>query len=219
MIKTRVHYGEMILNNIAGSGLRNRDERIDIREVYLVCDQIVNRLAKEGFLENWKLGFGALDELWITRFEWITPTDSDDEGPSTVTLPATYVPLPDGEGISEVYLENSFQAVTKKYFDTIMIISAKQARLYRNNPAGNLEGRLACWPEGSNLVFNKPNIMADYGRVGVALVIKSAFDISDSAPYPIAANIENQLIQEATDIFLKRQFTPSDKIRDTNIQV
>lgn len=212
MIKTRVYYGEQILNNVYA--VRSRDEKIDIREVYLAIDQTVNRLAKEGFLENWKLGFGALDEMWITRFEWIDPADADDDGPSTVTLPATYVPLPKNHGIPEVYFENSFETVTKKYFDTVMVISQADSRTYRNNPAGLLQGRLACWPSGSTLVFNQPNIGAVYGRVGVALVIKSAFDISDQAPYPIPAHIESQVIQEATDIFLRRRFTPVDKVRD-----
>lgn len=214
MIRTRQYYSEQVLNNLAGSGLRNRDERIDQREVYPVLDAIINRLAKENYLENWKAGFGALDELWITRFEWITPTDSDDEGPSTIALPATYAPLPKLQGISEVYFENSFDAVTKKYFDTVLVISQSDSRSYRNNPAGQLQGRISCWPSGTSLVFNKANIGADYGRVGMALVIKSAFDISDQAPYPIPASAESQLIQEATDIFLKRRFTPSDKIRD-----
>lgn len=218
MIKTRQYYGEQVLNNIAGASLRNRDERVDIREVYLVIDQIVNRLAKEGFLENWKMGFGGVDELWLTRFEWLEPTDADDDGPSYVTLPATYSPLPKLQGINEVYFENSFDSVKKKYFDTIMVISRREFVDYRNNPAGNLEGLVACYPQGNTLVFNKPNINAVYGRVGMALVIKSSFDIADSAPFPIPASIESQLIQEATDIFLKRRFTPGDAVRENNFQ-
>lgn len=214
MIKTRIHYGEQVLNNIYA--VRSRDEKVDIREIYLVIDQIVNRLAKEGFLENWKMGYNGVDELFLTRFEWISITDPDDDGNSYFTSPAIWSALPKLQGVNNIYFQNDFNAVTKKYFDTIFIITQQDFQKYRRNPSGNLQGFLSVYPSGSTFIFNQPNVGTTYGNIGIALVIKSSFDIADSAPFPIPANVEEQVIQEATDIFLKRRFTPVDKVRDNN---
>lgn len=214
-MKTRVHYGEQVLNGLS-AGLRNRDEKIDIREVYLQLDNIVNQLAKEGFLENWKMGFGGVDDQWLTRWEWLTVTDPADEGNSYFSIPANYVPLPKNQGINEIYFKNDFDTVTKKYFNAVHVISQKDYITYRNNPAGSLQGRLAVFPQNGKFIFNQPNIASIYGDVGVALVIKNSFDISDSAPYPIPADIENRLIQECIQFFLQRRAIPTDTIRDRN---
>lgn len=212
-MKTRVHYGEEILNQLS-SGLRSRDEKIDIREVYATIDHLLNQYAKEGFLENWKLGFGQTDELWTTRFEWIQISDPTDDGPSYFATPAHYVPLSRNGGVSEVYFKNDFSAVTKKYFDTVLVISQKDSITYRNNLAGSLQGRLSVYPSGPNLVFNQPNVGAIYGDVGCRLVIKSSSDISDSAPFPIPADYENRLIQDAVQLYLRRRMIPADLVRD-----
>lgn len=212
-MRTRVWYGESVMNQLS-SGLRNRDERIDIRECYSVIDQIINRLARESFLENWKLGFNGVDENFITRWEWLPITDPTDDGPSYFTSPATWVNLPKLQGINSVYFQNDFTAVTKKYFDTIHIMSQTDVQNLRNNLAGSLQGRLSVTPRGQNLYFNQGNVGTVYGQVGLALVIKDSSAISDSAPYPIPADIESRVIEEAVQYFLRRRATPADLVRD-----
>src|SRR5690349_17815467 len=124
-MKTRLWFAEQILLNLQDSN-RNRDEKIDVREIYPIMDNQVNQLAKLGFFENWKLGFGGIDDLYTTTFEWVVVTDPANSGPSYFSLPVTsYVTLQKNQGIQDIYFQNDFSTVKKKYFAPVLIISFK----------------------------------------------------------------------------------------------
>jgi len=211
--KTRLWFAEQILIQL-NEGLRNRDEKIDPRECYVIIDQLINQAARQGFLENWKLGNGQIDELWITRFDEITITDPPNKAPSYFALPASYVNLPRLQGINSVTFMNSFTSVKKKYFDTVHIISANDAVTYRGNMAGSLQGRLSVYPKGGNMVFNTGNVGTTYGNVSIALVITDSSSISDTAPLIIPADIEASIITQAIEYFKARRALPVTTIRD-----
>ncbi len=213
-LRTKLYYGEQVLNEL-NSQLRNRDEKIDIREAIIRIDAIVNSFAKEGILLNWKRGFtNSLDEQFITRWEFLTITDPSNGEPSYFQIPAHYVELPDNRGIDQVYFQNSFSSVKKKYFDPVIIRNYKSVSQYRSNRAGNMEGRISCSPRNGNIVFNTGNIGATYGDVGIALVVRDSSALSDSDPYPIAADQEQLIIQTAVEWFRARQGQKPDLIRD-----
>ena len=214
-LKTKQFYGEQVMLGLSSS-LRNRDERLDIREAYIAIDKVVNRLAKENFLVNWKFGFGQLDEQFLTRWEWLTVTDPANEGNSYVPLPANYAALPKSGGIFEVYFQNDFTNNLKRYFDPIHVVSQRERIMYRNNMAGSLQGRLSVAPINGNLVFNTGNIGATYGNIGLALVIKDSTQINDNSPYPIPAEIEDQVIKEAIAFLRERRNQMPDLARDNN---
>lgn len=214
-MKTRVWYGEQILNQLH-NGLRNRDEKISIREVYAQMDNVLNNAARMGFLENWKMGTGQLDQQFITRFEWLTLTDPANYGNSYVAMPANYVNLPRQQGINEVYFENDPTKVTKKYFEPVIVISQKDSITYRGNMAGQMQGRLSCWQQGVNLVFSQPNVNSVYGRIGMALVVHDATTFADTDWYPVPADFEGPLVQQCVDYFMARRARASDLVRDDN---
>lgn len=218
MIKNKLWYSELVLNELQ-AGLRNRDEKVDQREVILRMDAIVNQLAKEGFLENWKLGmYGGNDELFLTRFEWLTVTDPANNAPSYVQLPTNWTSLPKNMGLDQVYFKNDFTAVTKKYFDPVIVMSFKDFSTYRSNMAGRLEGRLGCYPKNGNLVFTKGGINAVYGQIGLALLVRDSSTLGDTDLYPIPANMEQTVIEACVNWFRVRLSGPADLIRDDNLK-
>jgi len=213
-LRTKLYYGEQVLLEL-NSQLRNRDEKVSIREAIIRIDAIVNAFAKEGILQNWKMGAtNSIDENFLTRWEWLDITDPTNSAPSYFQIPSHYVQLLDNRGIDQVYFENSFASPLKKYFDPVIIRNAKSSAAYRSNRAGKMEGRLWGYPQNGNFVFGRGNIAATYGRVGIALVVRDSSAIGDTDPYPIAADQEQLIIQTAVQWFRERQAQQPDLIRD-----
>ena len=214
-LKTRVYYGEQVLNEIYS--VRGRDEKIDIREVYLQLDNMVNELAKQGYIDNMRMGLmNGIDDQFITQFENLTVTDPANNAPSYIQIPANYVNLPRNEGIQDVYFMNDFSTNKKKYYEPVIIKSFKDVSTYRNNPANFLESRISCHVKGGYLTFDRGRIFATYGPLGIRLVIRDSSAISDSAPYPIPANIEREVIIKVVDWFRTRRGQPVDLVKDNN---
>lgn len=217
MIKNKLWFSEMVLLELTPT-MRSKDEDIDQREVILRLDAIVNQLAKEGFLENWKFGFfDNSEELFKTRFEWITCTDPT-RGNSYAAIPTNWVSLPKQMGLDEVYFKNDPQAVTRKYFDPVIITSRKDVSLYRNTMAAGNQGRISCYPQGLTLYFDRPKINATYGQIGMALLIRDSSQISDTDLFPVPANMEQTLIDTCVAWFKQRLNQMPDLVRDDVIK-
>lgn len=213
-LRTRVYYAEQVLNQMK-LPLQNRDDKIDIREVYVQLDNWLNERAKMGFFENMKLrSTSMVDEQFITTFEELVITDPPAKKPSYITLPANYANLLDNQGIQDVFFMNNTSK--KKYFDSVLITSYRDISGMRHSMAHNNEGRLSVAPYNGTLLFNIGNVGATYGNGGCRLVIKSAFDISDSAPFPIPADEGMQMVDDCVEYFLGRSNTSASNIRDNN---
>ncbi len=213
-LRTKLFYGEQVLLEL-NSQLRNRDEKIDIREAIIRIDAIVNQFAKDGILLNWRAGFtNSIEDQYTTTWENLSATDPANGEPSYVQIPAHYVQLPDNRGIEQVYFMNSYNAIKKKYFNPVIIRSYKSFAAYRNNRAGRLEGRISCAPNDGYLVFDRGNIDATYGPLAIRLIVRDSSAIADDAPYPIAADQEQMIIQAAVQWFRERNAQRPDLIRD-----
>lgn len=213
-LRTKLFYGEQILNEIS-QGRRNRDETIDIREAIVRLDAVVNDLAKSGILTNWKAGFtNGIDDQYSMTFEFLTATDPSNGEPSYVQIPSNYIQLPDNRGIEQVYFQNSFSAVKRKYFDPVIVRNFKSFSQLRNNRAGRMEGRISCAPKNGFLVFDRGNINATYGPLGLRLIGRNSSALSDTDPYPIASDQEAMIIGLCVDWFRARQAQRPDLIRD-----
>lgn len=215
-MKTRLWFAEQILLNLQDSN-RNRDEKIDVREIYPIMDNQVNALVKQGFFENWKLGFGGIDDLYTTTFEWITPTDPANSGPSYFSLPVTsYTTLPKNQGIQDIYFQNDFSSVKKKYFAPVLIISFKDLSAYRSNMASGLQGRISCYIKNGIVYFDRGNINKVYGNIGLRLAVRDSSQILDNGPYAVPAEHEGTVINNCVAFFRARRQQPTDLIRDSN---
>lgn len=215
-MRTKWSYAESVLKELQNDFV-GRDIKVDAREVLLRLDAMVNEMAKVGFLDNWKMGHGpTVDEQFITTWEWIAVTDPASKLPSYFTIPANYANLPRNGGIEQIYFENAFSGNKKRYFDPVIIKNFRDVAKYRNNMAGNLEGRLSGYPKGRTFYFDRGNIGATYGQVGIRLVIRDSSVIGDNDPYPIPADIEQTIIDRLVEWFRKRREQPTDTIKDAN---
>jgi hypothetical protein len=212
-VKTKLYFSEQVLLEL-NSQFRNRDEKIDQREVILRMDQIVNYGAKMGIFESWNLGEKSIDDQYITTWDgrlnsWLPITDVTDNGESYFALPSNYVVLPRNGGIVRVYLE-------KNYFDPIAILTPSEAVTIRNTLAGNLEGRLGVYLQGSRFYFKgRQDISSKFGGAGLQLVIRDASAINDDAPYPIDAGMEDYVIRETVKWFRERKNQGADTVRES----
>jgi len=212
-LRTKLFYGEQCLNEL-NSQRRNRDLPISIRECIIRIDAIFNAFAREGIIKTWQQYGGGVSDQWITTFEWLTVTDPANSAPSSIQIPSHYVDLPNNRGIEQVYFQNSFTAVKKKYYDPIIIRDFKSVSQYRSNRAGRMEGRISCSPKNGFLVFDRGNINATYGPIGLRIVGRDSSTLQDTDPYPVPADIEELLIQTAVQWFRDRQSQQPDLIRD-----
>lgn len=215
-LRTKWSYAEEVRNAL-DPDFGNRDMQLDPREVLLRLDQTVNELAKLGSLENWKMNRDEfIDDTWTTTFEWLTVTDPANKAPSYVQLPATPVDLPDNRGIDQVYFKNDFSAVKKKYFDPVIITSFRNLSEYRNTMGGELDGRIQVYVKNGYIYFDRGNVNATYGEIGLRLVVKDAGSIGDNDPYPIPADRQRMVLDSVIDFFRKKLAQPNDLVRDDN---
>lgn len=214
-MKTRLLYAEDIRNNLY-SGLIQRDIKIDYREIFLAMDRAMNFFAKGAFFENWKLGFGHIDDLWTTDFTNLLVTDVTN-GNSYFTLPTSnYVTLPKNQGIADIYFMNDLTQVKKRYYKPVIIKSFSDVAGYRSSMANDNQGRISCSIKNRIVTFDRPKINQIYGKVGVRLALRDASVLADSDVYPVPAEYEEQFIQKSVQFFMQRRAAEPDLIRDSN---
>lgn len=212
MARTKRYYYDRVILGIQDSPGFNIDWKVQPREVFLIVDDIVNSLAKQNFLDNWKVSGDGVDEQFVT--EWsgssgITVVDPTDQ-PSYLTLPANYAALPNLAGIREIWPENYEYGFVK-------IVPHEDIRRTRNLMSGNFQGELAGYPRGNLFVFNQVNVGKNFSTTfGVRLVIKDSTMITETEPYPVPADLEEEIIRRAIEFVLKKRLSPTDLIRDRN---
>jgi len=209
-MRTKESFAEEVLRSLSADVL-TRDFKISPREVYPRLDAVVNDLASKSFFRNWQAGYRGLSEMFWTTWENIEVIDNDDEQPSTLTLPATYIDIGRNEGIELIPLANP---------DIIVIITTiKEMRQFRNTPAGDLQGGLAAYPIGNKMVFNRTNVQSKYGNMMTRLAVRDSAAIPANQPYPIPADQENTVTSAVVAWFRERMRQGIDPIRDDNLQM
>jgi len=214
MIKTRKYYADRIILALQ-NGYPNIDFKIQEREVFPVIDDVVNRFAENEYFDNWRMTGAGIDEHYITTFNEIDVVDQEDEAPSYFDFPSNYAALPNNRGIDEIW---PLKYQLKGDDHSVVIMNHSDFRRYKNMYAGKLEGRLGGYPEGTRFYFTTCGVKKKYGNVGLRLVIRSSADINNSAPYPIPANREGEVIQEVIKYFVLKRMEPTDEVRDSNDQ-
>lgn len=210
-IKTKKYFADRIILALQNA-YPNIDFKIQDREVFLAVDDIVNAMAKDNYFENWKTGMATIDDQYTTTWDGdsaIAVTDPEDQL-SYLELPASYAALPMNRGVDEVW-PNNFE------YGSVKIISHRDLRLYKNNMAGNLQGELGGYPQGSRFVFNQCDVGKNFSETfGVRLVIRDSSQISITAPYPIPSDQVEEVIKRGVLFFTQKRFQVTDTVRDKN---
>lgn len=209
MSKTKRWFAEQILTEIQNDH-ENIDRKLEERDVYPRMDAIVNELAAKNYFENWKLGGYGVDDQFITTFEPITVVDQLNGNPSYFVFPANYASLPRNGGISEIY---PLRWITMNQAP-VVVMSHEDYRRYISNPASNMQGRLAGYPQGARFYFTQCDVKKKYGDMGVRLIIRDSSQIAEDAPYGIPADKENFLISTCVAWYRTKREVPTDSVRD-----
>jgi hypothetical protein len=189
----------------------NQDLKISEREVFTRIDAIVNHMAAGNFLANWKLSGAGIDEGFITTWEPVLVTDLPNGKSSYLTFPSNWAGLPKNRGIDEVY--------PLKYNTTdqpaVVILSHSDYRLYQNNPASSMQGRLYGYVRGMDLIFGTCDVGKKYGKeFGVRLVVKDSSQIAINEIYPIPSDTEGDVVDAVVKWFVEKRLQTTDEVRD-----
>lgn len=190
-------------------GNQSKDSQLDRREVILRLRQIMNEKAKMSFFENYKLGDAAVEGQYVATYLNIPILKDTGRNEQYSEIPVSYVALPKGRGVREV-------SPMKGNCNPFAIIQHGSKGIYRNLPAGNLQGHIGCYPEGNRIYYSNNPISKGFDKVLMKLAVAAPDDLLDTAPLPIDASIENQLVNELVMFFQKK--VPQDKINDNTDQ-
>lgn len=213
MITTKKLISDKVIDRLQND-YPNIDFKIQPRDVFLVVDDIVNALAKTNYIENFKL-YGGIDEGFITTWDGesaMVVVDPENQ-PSYFTLPAIPVALPMNGGFREIWpLNYEYGAVKIRMHEDI--------RRTRRLMSGNMQGELSGCPKYPVFEFDQMEVRKNYSETfGLRMVIKDSSAISENAPYPIAADLVEQVVQRAYLYFQEKRISPTDTIRDKNDKV
>lgn len=211
MIKSKKYYADRIIRNLQ-DGFPNIDFKISEREIFLMLDDEVNSLAKQNYLENWKMFGAGLDESFITTWDGanaISVVDPDGgESPSYMELPAIPSALPNDDGVVEIW-------PLRYEYGAVRVMKHGDVRKTRRLMSGNLQNELGGFRKGTRFEFNQTDVGKKYGpKFGVRLAVKDSTSIAIDAPYPIASDIEDDVIAAITEKLINRRMMPTDTVRD-----
>lgn len=208
-MKSKEYHAEQILRELSADPL-TRDYRVSPREVYPIMDSIVNDLASKKYFDNWEIGYNGLSEMYWTTWPSIEVTDYQDNKPSTLDMPSFYVDLPRNMGIQLIPLLNPDI--------TVIITNIREHRLYKNTPAGDLQGKLAAYPIAQTMYFNRKGVKIDFGDMMVRMAVRTSESIAANQPYPIPADKELVVRKAVVEWFRDRLSQGIDPVRDNNLQ-
>lgn len=190
-------------------GNQSKDSQLDRREVILKLRQIMNEKAKISFFENYKLGEPGVEGQYVASYKDVPIQRDTDRNEEYSEIPVSYVTLPNGRGIREVL-------PMKGNCNAFAIIKHGAKSVYKNLPAGNLQGHVGCYPEGNRIYYTNKPLSKGYLKVMIKLTVAAPDDLGESDPLPIDASIENQLVNELVMFF--QQKVPQDKVNDNTDQ-
>lgn len=180
--------------------------------VYIVVDDQANAMAKANYFQNWKLGWQGVDECFVTTWDGangITVVDVDGDQ-SYIELPATPVSLPGNSGVLEVWPQNFA-------FGEVHLRQHADIRRTRKLMSGNMQGELGGCVKGTRFMFDQIGVGKKYSlKFNVRLVVKDSTAISETAPYPIAADLVDELVERAYLYLAGKRNEIQDTVRDGN---
>lgn len=210
-MKTKRFYSEQV-KLLLQNDYENIDSKIDERQIFIMLDNVVNRMARESFFENWKLTGSGVDEQFITTFD-VTVVDQTNGKPSYIDLPVNYAALPWNSGINEIY-PKKWEQINQP---SVVIMTHTDFRRYANNPARGMAGRLYGYLEGYRLLFGTCDVGKKYGtNFGARLVIRDSSLINEDTVYPIPADRVDAVIQEVVKLLTLKRAQDTDVVRDNN---
>jgi hypothetical protein len=190
-------------------GNQSKDSQLDRREVVLKLRQIMNEKAKISFFENYKLGEAAIEGQYVATYLNIDIQKDTDRNEQYSEIPVSYVALPKGRGIREV-------SPMKGNCNPFAILQHGAKGIYRTLPAGELQGHIGCYPEGNRIYYSGNPISKGFNKVLMKLAVAAPDSLDESAPIPIDASIENQLVNELVVFFQNK--VQQDKLNDNTDQ-
>lgn len=215
-MKTKRLYSQIVQNEIRRK-YPNADSLVREQEIWLRMDQLVNRLAKQSYFDNWAFTGGHADEQYITTWadeNAIQVVDQPHGKPSYLILPSNYADIPRNGGIEEIW-----PMTYSGGSNSVVVMSHRDYRRYQTNKAGNMQGRLYGYPEGRKFIFGKANVATDYSeKFGVRLMIRDSSMIDLDAPYPLPSSAEQAIIDQLIAYFSAKLLQPMDAVRDGNEQ-
>ena len=198
---------EQAIRIIAGGDRNIDDFEIDIREVQLLVAQTANYFIKQNLFQNIAQGQHNVGGEYVASFKNIDILFDTDTDLAYIDLPAKYISLPYDRGIHQISL-------MKDQFNVFIPIRNGAMAIFKNSPAGRLEGRIGYWPEQGRVYFTT-DISTKIDKCLVKQIITGADGVLVQTQF-IAPDVELPILEKV--IGLLRMRLPQDK-QNNNIEV
>ena len=214
MATTKRQLAEQALRIIQGGSIRD-DAEIDIRELMLNIEQERDRLIKADLYQSISMGEYNINGSFISTH--ISSISFDEEKNMKYSdLPITPISLPNDLGMFQV----SFQ---KDQFNTFVRIPNGATGLYNGLNASKLLGRIGYFVEssidsncsnssGTRVYYT--NMPEDCDKSVLLKVVATSGSIEEDDPFPIAPEMESQIIRSVVELYSVMRQALADESND-----
>lgn len=187
------------MKSVAGAAERNRDEKVDQRDVEARIISEINRAAKLGLFESMKMDYKSVGSCYITTFRDVAVQKDPDLDLAYCDMPAAHIELPYGKGIDYV---GPMIAREKEFIPTDNHNSFRKSY----SPFASLETMIGYWtelgPSGMRLYFNRDIVTTDdIDKLLIRLVIVDASVINRDAPLQMDPATEADIFDRVLEHF------------------
>tara|TARA_R100001594_G_scaffold8109_5_gene21305 strand:- start:20065 stop:20718 length:654 start_codon:yes stop_codon:yes gene_type:complete len=214
MAITKKKLAEQALRIIQGGSVRD-DSEIDIREIMMNIEQERDRLIKAELFQSISMGEYNINGAFISTYV-SSISDDIEKDMKYSNIPVTPMSLPNDLGMFQVSFE-------KDQFNTFVRIPNGATGLYNNLNSSRLLGRIGYFVEsslnstcesssGTRVYYT--NMPKDCTKSVLLKVVATSENIGEDDPFPIAPEMESQIIRSVVELYSVMRQALADESND-----
>ena len=214
MSVTKKQLAEQALRIIQGGSVRD-DAEIDIREIMMNIEQERDKLIKVELFQSISMGEYNINGSFISTYV-SSILDDTDKDLKYSDIPVTPISLPNDLGMFQVSFE-------KDQFNTFIRIPNGATGLYNNLNSSRLLGRIGYFVENSTYSTCEissgtrvyyTNLPKDCTKSVLLKVVATSGDIDEDDPFPVAPEMESQIIRSVVELYSVMRQALADESND-----
>src|SRR3990167_1901611 len=195
-------------------GRLSSENRLDRREVVRMIRDATNTLLLAELKKSYEEGESTVDVYYIATYSNLEIEQDDNTEMYFTTIPASYIFLPNHIGIQHVFPIDR----ENRRGPALIPISPGEMEIYKNLPAGALEGEHCYEPDRDKIWYPQNDrgeeITKRYDSVDMKVVSINYANIDDDAQIPIRAELYKAIMDSVIDTCIKGFQLPVDRVND-----
>jgi hypothetical protein len=195
-------------------GRLSSENRLDRREVVRMIRDAINHVLMAEIKRAYVEGEKTIDVHYVATFRNLDIVQDDDTEMYYTLIPTSFVSLYNQQGIQQV------TPITREGArgDALIPLSPGEMEIYRNLPAGSLEGLWAYEIDRDRIWYLQNDrgeeIIRKYSEVDMRVVTINYENIDDDAQIPIPGELYKTIMDTVLDTCIKGFQLPVDRVND-----